>query len=158
MVVAPCRSVTVCRILSLDHVTYKSGSEGYTAGGKECRVAYDPDNTFAKILRGEIPSDRVYEDDEFIAFRDVAPQAPVHILMIPRPDSTGVVPSSPADLADGDAPMVGRLVVTATRIAAAQGLDQAGYRLVMNCGDHGGQTVFHLHLHILGGRQLGSFG
>ena len=120
-------------------------------------MAYDPENVFARILRDEIPSDRVYEDDEFIAFRDVAPLAPVHILVIPRADGTRAAPTSPADLGDHDAPMVGRLVVTATRIAAAQGLDRDGYRLVFNCGDHGGQSVLHLHLHILGGRKLGPF-
>jgi histidine triad (HIT) family protein len=120
-------------------------------------LAYDPDNIFAKILRDEIPSTRVYEDEEFVAFRDVAPAAPVHILVIPRADATGSAPISPADLREDDAPMVGRLVVAATRIAAAEGLEQDGYRLVFNCGEHGGQTVLHLHLHILGGKKLGSF-
>lgn len=120
-------------------------------------MAYNPDNIFARILRDEIPSTRVFEDDEFIAFRDVAPMAPVHILVIPRPDARGEAPTSPADLVDDDAPMVGRLVVAATKIAAAQGLDQAGYRLVFNCGEFGGQTVPHLHLHVLGGTRLGSF-
>jgi len=102
-------------------------------------VAYDPDNVFAKILRDEIPSTRVYEDDEFVAFRDIAPSAP----------------TSPAALTEGDARMVGRLVLTATRIAAEQGLVEGGYRLVLNSGDDAGQTVHHLHLHILGGRRLG---
>jgi histidine triad (HIT) family protein len=117
-------------------------------------VAYDPENVFARILRGEIPSRRVYEDDEFVAFRDVAPQAPTHIIVIPR----GEPPTTPSELADADAPMVGRLLVRAARIASAEGLDRDGYRLVMNCGDHGGQTVRHLHLHILGGRPLGALG
>lgn len=117
-------------------------------------MAYDPDNVFAKILRDEIPSTRVYEDDEFVAFRDIAPSAPTHIVVIPRL-ADGSAPTSPAALGEGDAGMVGRLVLTATRIAAEQGLAEAGYRLLMNSGDDAGQTVHHLHLHILGGRRLG---
>jgi histidine triad (HIT) family protein len=117
-------------------------------------VPYDPDNIFARILRGEIPSDRVHEDAEFIAFRDISPQAPVHIIVIPR----GEPATAPSELMDDDAGMVGRLVLTAVRIASGQGLDAAGYRLVMNCGSNGGQTVPHLHLHILGGRPLQALG
>ncbi len=116
---------------------------------------YDAENVFAKILRGEIPSARVYEDDEFVAFRDIAPQAPVHIVVIPRHDANGAAPTSPAALTDDDGPMVGRLILTASRIAAEQGLAERGYRLVMNCHEDGGQTVYHLHLHILGGQRLG---
>ena len=115
---------------------------------------YDPDNVFARILRDEIPSDRVYEDDAFIAFRDIAPQAPVHILVIPR----GQPATTPDDLSDQDVEMVGRLVLTATKIARAEGLAERGYRLVMNCREDGGQTVPHLHLHVVGGRPLGGFG
>lgn len=117
-------------------------------------MPYDPDNVFARILRDEIPSDRVYEDDEVVAFRDIAPHAPTHIVVIPR----GEPPTSPAELDDADAPWVGRLVVRASRIAAEQGLAHDGYRLILNCGAHGGQTVPHLHMHILGGRPLGPLG
>ena len=117
-------------------------------------MAYDPDNVFAKILRGEIPSTRVHEDGEFIAIRDVSPQAPTHILVIPKRAG----PPEPADLGEPDAPWVGRMVVLATRIASEQGLAEDGYRLVMNCGRNGGQTVPHLHLHILGGRALRGLG
>jgi histidine triad (HIT) family protein len=117
-------------------------------------VPYDPDNVFAKILRDEIPSDRVYEDAEFVAFRDISPQAPVHIVVIPR----GEPPAAPAEVGEGDAEWLGRMVVVATRIAADHGLDSPGYRLVMNSGPDGGQTVPHLHLHILGGHQLGALG
>lgn len=117
-------------------------------------MAYDPDNVFAKILRDEIPSTRVYEDDEFVAFRDIAPSAPTHIVVIPRLVD-GFAPTSPAALSESDVGMVGRLVLTATRIAAKQGLAERGYRLAMNCGDDAGQTVHHLHLHILGGQRLG---
>lgn len=112
---------------------------------------YDRDNVFARILRDEIPSDRVYEDGEFVAFRDIAPAAPVHIVIIPR----GEPPTSPAGLSDGDADWVGRMVVTATRIAASEGMEEGGYRLVMNCGERAGQSVQHLHLHLLGGAALG---
>ena len=115
--------------------------------------AYDPDNVFAKILRGEIPSTRVYEDSEFIAIRDVSPQAPTHVLVIPR----GEGPIGAADLQDSDAPWVGRMVVLAARIAREEGLAEHGYRLVLNCGRDGGQAVPHLHLHVLGGRPLGNF-
>ena len=117
-------------------------------------MAYDPQNIFARILRDEIPSDRVYEDEEFVAFRDIAPAAPTHIIVIPRP-ADGVAPTAPSSLSPADAPMVGRLVLTATRIAAEQGLVEGGYRLVMNSGDDAGQTVHHFHLHILGGARLG---
>ena len=117
-------------------------------------MAYDPDNVFAKILRGEIPSDRVHEDDEFIAFRDVNPEAPTHVLVIPR----GEAPTSPAELTEADAPWLGRLLLLATRIAREQGLAERGYRLLINCGRDGGQTVPQFHLHLLGGRALGGFG
>jgi histidine triad (HIT) family protein len=113
-------------------------------------VPYDPDNVFAKILRGEIPSARVHEDDEFVAIRDIAPAAPTHILVLPRREGV----SAPADLSEGDADWVGRMVILATRLAREQGLDAGGYRLVMNCGADAGQTVPHLHLHILGGRAM----
>ncbi|MDP2327085.1 MAG: histidine triad nucleotide-binding protein [Dehalococcoidia bacterium] len=112
---------------------------------------YDRNNIFARILRDEIPSSRVYEDAEFVAFRDIAPAAPVHLIVIPR----GEPPTSPAGLTEADAGMVGRLVLTAVRVAAEQGLSGRGYRLVMNCGEHGGQSVAHLHLHVLGGGPLG---
>lgn len=112
---------------------------------------YDPDNIFARVLRDEIPSDRVYEDDEFIAFRDIAPSAPTHIVLIPR----GQAPTGPQALTEGDASMVGRMTVVATTIARSLGLEEGGYRLVLNNGADAGQTVFHLHMHILGGALLG---
>ena len=112
---------------------------------------YDADNVFARILRDEIPSERVYEDDDFVAFRDIAPAAPAHIVLIPR----GEPPASPAGLQASDAGWVGRMVVVATEIAAQQGLAERGYLLVMNSGADAGQAVAHLHLHILGGGELG---
>lgn len=112
---------------------------------------YDSSNVFARILRNEIPADRVYEDDEFVAFRDVSPAAPTHVVLIPR----GEPPVSPARLAESDAAMLGRMVLVATRIAERLGPVEGGYRLVMNCGPNAGQAVFHLHMHILGGANLG---
>ncbi|MBM4415445.1 MAG: histidine triad nucleotide-binding protein [Chloroflexi bacterium] len=114
---------------------------------------YDSNNVFARILRGEIPSDRVYEDGECVAFRDIEPAAPTHILLIPRRAG----PVSTVGLADEDAGWLGRLIVRAARIAAEQGLAERGYRLVLNTGRDAGQTVWHLHLHILGGVELGPF-
>jgi len=112
---------------------------------------YDPTNVFARILRGEIPSDRVYEDAEFVGFRDIQPSAPTHIVVVPR----GEPPTSAVTLGEADAGWLARMVVVASRIAAAEGLDRGGYRLVVNCGDDAGQTVGHFHLHILGGGALG---
>jgi histidine triad (HIT) family protein len=104
---------------------------------------------FAKIVRREIPADIVYEDDDVLAFRDINPQAPVHVLFIPkRPVATL------NDLTDADAPLVGKLVLAAARWAKAQGFAEDGYRCVMNCNSHGGQTVFHIHLHLLAGRAM----
>lgn len=112
---------------------------------------YDRDNIFAKILRDEIPSDRVYEDHEFIAFRDIKPAAPTHVLVIPR----GEAPTGPQALTEVDERMIGRMTLTATKIARDLGLEDGGYRLVLNNGPGAGQTVFHLHMHILGGSRLG---
>lgn len=107
------------------------------------------DTVFAKILRKEIPSTEVYSDEEFYAFRDIHPGAPTHILIIPRKPIPKI-----SDATEGDAAMLGRMLLTASRIAAQEGLEEQGYRFVINCGRWGGQTVYHLHLHILGGRPL----
>jgi histidine triad (HIT) family protein len=104
---------------------------------------------FSKIMRGEIAAEIVHEDDEIVAFRDINAQAPTHVLFIPRRQ----IPTL-NDLEDGDAALVGKLVIAATRYAKAQGFAEDGYRLVVNCNAHGGQTVFHLHLHLLAGRQM----
>jgi histidine triad (HIT) family protein len=116
-------------------------------------MPYDPNNVFARILRDEIPSSRVYEDDEFIAFRDIEPAAPVHILVIPRLREV----RGASDLESTDAEWMGRMMLVATRIASDFGLDASGYRLVLNDGADAGQAVPHLHLHILGGGRLGPF-
>ena len=108
-----------------------------------------PDTLFAKIIRREIPADIVYEDDDVLAFRDINPQAPVHVLFIPKRAVATL-----NDLGEGDADLVGKLVIAATRWAKAQGFAEDGYRVVMNCNRDGGQTVFHIHLHLLAGRRL----
>lgn len=105
---------------------------------------------FDKIIRREIPADILYEDDEVLAFRDVNPQAPVHFLVIPKQHIPTV-----NDIASEQAPLIGKLVLTARELAREQGIAEDGYRLVMNCNEHGGQTVFHIHLHVLGGRPMG---
>jgi histidine triad (HIT) family protein len=104
---------------------------------------------FKRIIDKEIPANVVYEDDRCLAFRDVNPQAPVHVLVIPKQE----IPSL-AEVADGDAALLGHLLFTARSLATTLGLAQ-GYRVVINCGPDGGQSVDHLHLHLLGGRTLG---
>lgn len=111
------------------------------------------DTIFHKITRREIPADIVYEDEHLIAFRDIAPQAPVHVLFVPKTDIATL-----NDLQPGQEVVVGRLVAAAARYAQEQGFAEDGYRIVMNCNAHGGQTVFQLHLHLLAGAQLGRFG
>jgi len=105
------------------------------------------DCLFCKIIRGEIPSHRLAENAECIAFRDISPQAPVHVLVIPKLhyDSLATVP---------DAGVVGAMSMMAQQVARDQGLDKSGYRVVINTGADGGQTVGHIHLHLLGGRTL----
>jgi histidine triad (HIT) family protein len=104
---------------------------------------------FSRIIKREIPADIVYEDDEILAFRDVNPQAPVHVLVIPKEEI-----ATANDIRPEQAELVGRMVLTAQKIASDEGISEDGYRLVMNCNQHGCQEVFHLHLHLVGGRQL----
>jgi len=111
------------------------------------------DTIFHKIIRREIPADIVYEDEHLIAFRDIAPQAPVHVLFVPKQTVATL-----NDLQADQPEIVGRLAVAAARFAQEQGFSEDGYRIVMNCNVHGGQTVFQLHLHLLAGAQLGRFG
>jgi histidine triad (HIT) family protein len=102
---------------------------------------------FCKIVRGEIPAKLVYEGDDCIAFRDIDPKAPVHVLVVPR--------DHVASLDDvSDAPLVGRLALVAAEIARQEGIAESGYRTVFNTNRDAGQTVFHLHLHLLGGRAM----
>ncbi|MBX9583558.1 MAG: histidine triad nucleotide-binding protein [Gemmataceae bacterium] len=106
------------------------------------------DNIFLKIISKDIPAKIVHEDDRCLAFHDIGPKAPVHVLIIPK-----TVIRTAADIAPEHAELVGHLFVVAARIAQQLGLSD-GYRLVVNCGDRGGQTVPHLHLHLMGGRDF----
>lgn len=107
------------------------------------------DCLFCKIAEGKIPSTQVYTDDEFYAFRDINPGAPTHILIIPRKHIARVTDASAEESA-----LLGRLVLKANEIAAKEGLTANGFRYVINCDQWGGQTVFHIHLHIMGGRPM----
>ncbi len=108
------------------------------------------DCLFCKILAGNIPADIVYESDNAIAFRDINPQAPTHVLVIPRKHI-----STLNDVDGEDHALIGELYLVAKAIAAAEGIDESGYRTVINCNEGAGQSVFHIHLHLLGGRLLG---
>lgn len=108
------------------------------------------DCLFCKIIKGEIPSSKVYEDEEFLAFNDINPATPIHILVIPKKHITSL-----AHLEKEDEALVGRIYGVINKIAEEQGFKQDGYRVVVNCGKNGGQTVMHLHFHILAGKELG---
>ena len=109
------------------------------------------DTIFGKIVRGEIAADILYQDDLVTAFRDVSPQAPTHVLIVPN---RAIATAS--DVTEADEPALGRLFTAARRIAEGEGIAESGFRLIVNCRAHGGQEVFHLHMHVLGGRPLGS--
>ncbi len=102
---------------------------------------------FCKIVRGEIPADKLYEDDELLAFRDISPQAPIHFLVIPKKHVSG-----PASIGEADEQLIGRLMRKGAEIAKKEGADH--FRVVFNNGEQAGQTVFHIHMHILGGRDM----
>ncbi len=108
------------------------------------------DSIFMKIIRREIPAAIQYEDDDVIAINDINPIAPIHILIIPKK----FIPTV-NDITEADAPLVGKLFLVAKHLAAEKGVAEGGYRLVMNVGKDGGQTVFHLHLHLIAGKKLG---
>lgn len=111
------------------------------------------DCIFCRIAAGEIPATRVYEDEEILGFLDISPEAPVHILVIPRKHI-----SSLNDLSPEDSALAGRMLIAAARIAGEQGIEQSGYRVLTNTGPDSGQAVDHLHFHVLGGRKLGKLG
>lgn len=112
------------------------------------------DTLFGKIIRREIPAKIVYEDEDILGFEDISPQAPVHVLFIPKNEAIPTLD----DLQPVHAELVGKLVLAAAAHARDNGLAKDGYRVVMNCRDHGGQTVYHVHLHLLAGAPLGRFG
>lgn len=106
---------------------------------------------FCKIINGEIPSNKVYEDDEIFAFRDINPQAPVHILVIPKKHIKSL-----SDLQEEDVNLIGKINIKINEIAKTEGFADQGYRVIVNCGEDAGQEVMHLHYHILAGKKLGT--
>lgn len=111
------------------------------------------DCLFCGMAAGETPVDKLHEDDVCFAIRDINPRAPVHAMVIPREHIATV-----RELTDDHGPMLARLFTVANKIADAEGIGERGYRLAFNCGDDGGQTIYHIHLHVLGGRRLGAEG
>ncbi len=113
----------------------------------------NPDCLFCKIAQRAIPGDIVYEDSDLLAFSDIHPAAPTHLLIIPKRHIATV-----NDLADADAGLVGAMVLRGIALAKERGIDGPGYRLILNCNPQGGQTIYHIHLHLVGGRQLRALG
>lgn len=111
------------------------------------------DTIFGKIIRREVPAEIVHEDDHVIAIRDVNPQAPVHLLILPKQEEIPTLD----DATEAHQPLLGHMLLTAQQLARREGIAESGYRLVMNCREQGGQTVYHLHLHLLGGKQMLGF-
>ena len=111
------------------------------------------DCLFCRMSSGEMAVEKLHEDDLCLAIRDINPRAPVHFMVIPHEHIPTV-----RELSEGHGPLLGRLVTVANRLAEAEGIGERGYRLAFNCGDDGGQTVYHIHLHVLGGRRLGAEG
>lgn len=107
------------------------------------------DDLFLRIINREIPADIIYETDELLAFRDINPQAPTHILIIPKEHIATV-----NDLEPGHTDLIGKMFIVAKELADLEEIAEDGYRLVMNCGPHGGQAVYHIHLHLIGGRDM----
>lgn len=112
--------------------------------------AKDLSTIFSKIISGEVPSDIIYQDDLVTAFRDINPVAPVHVLIVPNKEIATV-----NDLQNEDERTAGRMLLAARKIAEREGIAESGYRLIINCNRDGGQEVFHLHMHLLGGRRIG---
>jgi histidine triad (HIT) family protein len=113
------------------------------------------DTLFGKIIRREIPATIVYEDEDVLGFKDIAPQAPVHVLFVPK--TAEAIPTLD-DMSTQQGPLLGKLALAAAEYARREGFAENGYRVVMNCRGDAGQTVFHIHLHLLAGASLGGFG
>lgn len=108
------------------------------------------ESIFTKIIKREIPANIIYEDDDVIAFNDINPKAPIHILIVPKKQ----IPTL-NDLNEDDAELIGKVILRAKDIAKNFGIAERGYRLIFNCNDEGGQSVFHIHCHLIGGKRLG---
>jgi len=113
----------------------------------------EKDCVFCKIAAGELPSEIVYEDDDILAFKDINPVAPVHILLIPKKHIPTIT-----DIKEEDALLMGKLLLAAGKVAEKMGIFDRGFRLVNNCREEGGQVIYHLHFHLLGGKKFGSVG
>ena len=107
------------------------------------------DSIFTKIIKREIPAEIVFENDDVLAFKDINPSAPIHILIIPKKQIATI-----NDIEESDAELMGKIILAAKQIAKDNNIDKDGYRLVFNCNENGGQTVFHIHCHLIGGRKL----
>lgn len=108
------------------------------------------DCIFCKIIKGEIPSEKVYEDDEILAFKDIQPTAPIHILIIPKKHITNLM-----EVAPEDSKLMGKIVEAMQKVSKQFGVDEKGFRIISNCGPDSGQEVMHLHFHLLAGRKMG---
>jgi len=108
------------------------------------------DCIFCKIIKGEIPSEKVYEDDEILAFKDIQPAAPIHVLIIPKKHITNLM-----EVSEEDSELMGKIVVVMQKIAKQLEVDEKGFRIISNCGPDSGQEVMHLHFHLLAGRTMG---
>ena len=108
------------------------------------------DCIFCKIIKGEIPSNKVYEDEDILAFHDINPAAPIHILVIPKKHISMLT-----DLKEEDEALIGKIYTTINKIAKQEGFEKQGYRVIVNCGKDSGQEVMHIHFHVLGGKKLG---
>ena len=104
---------------------------------------------FTKIINKEIPADILFEDDDVLAFRDINPQEPIHFLVIPKKEIKTL-----NDIEENDKDLIGKLFIIAKQLAKSEGISDNGYRTIFNCNEHGAQTVYHIHLHVLGGRQM----
>lgn len=122
---------------------------GFAGMPRPCQVPPAVKTIFEKIRDGEIPADVIHRDEHCFAFRDISPQAPFHVLIVPNKPIPRIGEAEP-----GDQAILGHLLLTAAKIASGLGLAQSGFRVVINNGPHGGETVPHLHVHLLGGRQL----
>jgi histidine triad (HIT) family protein len=111
------------------------------------------DTIFGKIIRREVPAEIVHEDEHVIAIRDINPQAPVHLLILPKQEEIPTLD----DATEAHQPLLGHMLLTAQQLARKEGIAESGYRLIMNCREQGGQTVYHLHLHLVGGKQMLGF-
>lgn len=108
------------------------------------------DCIFCKIIKGEIPSEKVYEDDEILAFKDIQPAAPIHVLIIPKKHITNLM-----EVSEEDSELMKKIVIAIQKIAKQLGVDEKGFRIISNCGPDSGQEVMHLHFHLLAGRTMG---